>query len=208
MICKRLSAILVLSLMVLPLFAQDKPDALVLYRQGKYDEAVTVCREELSVTPRNMNSYSVLCWSLVAAGRYAEARDAALEAQRISRWDGRIIEVLGEAYYYLGDNLKALQQFEEYASIAENGDRIGRVYYLMGEIFIRLKEYHHADIALSTAVYHIPNVAAWWSRLGYAREMAEDYEYAVSAYDKALVLKPGFSEAKRGRDRVASRSGA
>jgi tetratricopeptide (TPR) repeat protein len=116
--------------------------------------------------------------------------------------DYRIIEILGEAHFHLGNNLEALKEFEEYAVLAPTGDRIDIVYYYMGEIFIRLGEFNHADIAFTTAVYHSPNNARWWARLGYAREMAKDYEYALEAYDQALTLNSSHSEARRGKERV------
>jgi len=98
--------------------------------------------------------------------------------------------------------MNALQYLGEYTVLAPEGDRIGLVYYEMGEIFIRLGEYHRADIAFTTAVYHSSNRASWWSRLGYAREMAEDSKYALDAYNKALTLNPSLESAKRGRERV------
>ena len=34
--------------------AQNKADALKLYNDGKYKEAITVCEDEIAVTPNNM----------------------------------------------------------------------------------------------------------------------------------------------------------
>ncbi len=95
-----------------------------------------------------------------------------------------------------------MRYFEEYASLVQTGGRIDVVYYYMGEIFIQIGEFNHADIALTTALYHSPNVARWWARLGYAREMAEDYRWSLDAYDKALKLNPSYPEAIRGKNRV------
>jgi len=183
------------------LFGQGKPDALVLYNQGKYSEAVKVCRNELKSMPKNMDSYAVLTWSLLKMGKYEDALAEAKKALKISRYDARIIEVLGEAYFHLGKNAESLKWFEEYAVLAPSGTRIDVAYYYMGEIFIRLSEYNHADTAFTTAVHYSPHVARWWSRLGYAREMAGDYRYAIEAYKKALQLKPSLADAKRGLDR-------
>ncbi len=183
------------------LFGQVKPDALVLYNQGKYSEAVKVCRNELKSMPKNMDSYAVLTWSLLKMGKYEDALAEAKKALKISRYDARIIEVLGEAYFHLGKNAESLKWFEEYAVLAPSGTRIDVAYYYMGEIFIRLSEYNHADTAFTTAVHYSPHVARWWSRLGYAREMAGDYRYAIEAYKKALQLKPSLADAKRGLDR-------
>ncbi len=185
--------------------AQERPDALKLYRAGNYDQAVEVCKQELEATPENMDSYSVLCWSLLRGGKYDEALEWARKGMQVSRYDARMVEVMGEGYYYKGNNLDALKWFEEYATIAPTGMRIDSVYYLMGEIFIRMGEYNHADIALTTAVYHTDSVARWWARLGYAREMAEDYRYALAAYNKALELNSRLSDAVRGKERVETK---
>ncbi len=182
-------------------FAQVKPDALVLYNKGRYSDAVAVCRNELASMPKNMDSYSVLTWSLLRLGKYTEALAEAQKAIKISRYDARIVEVLGEAYYHLGKNNDALKWFEEYVVLAPAGIRIDLAYYYMGEVYIRLAKYNHADISFTTAVHYSPHIAKWWARLGYAREMEKDYTYAIAAYKKALVLNPALEDAKRGRDR-------
>jgi tetratricopeptide (TPR) repeat protein len=187
--------------------AQERPDALLLYNQGKYEESVTVCLKELEEMPKNMDSYVVLGWGLLKLKRYNEVLDYTKKAFAISRYDARVIESAGEANYYLGKNAEALKYFEEYASLAPTGPRIGDAYYLMGEIFIRVGEYNRADISLTTAVYHSPNTSAWWARLGYAREMAGDYANASEAYDKALLLKPSLPDAVRGKERIRARLG-
>jgi len=190
--------------LILPatLFSQEKPDALELYNSGQFEEAAEVCLLELELMPRNMDSYAVLCWSLVRMGQYDEALKYARQGMEISRYDPRMVEIVGEVHFYQGRNLDALRWLEEYTVLSPTGPRIDTAYYLMGEVYIRLGEYHHADIAITTAVYHTPTIAQWWARLGYAREQAKDYTYALEAYDEALRLKPGFNEAERGVERV------
>ena len=184
-------------------FAQEEaPDALAKYNQGRYEEAIAICIDELTVMPRRMDAYAVLGWSLLKLQRWEEALDYSLKAMEISRNDPRIVEILAEVYYNLGKNLEALAYFQEYTILSPTGSRIEDVYYYMGEIFIRLGEFNHADISFSTAVYHSPNRSQWWSRLGYAREMAEDFSHALDAYEKALKLNPASSEAVRGKARV------
>lgn len=193
-----------LIILVVPfgLIAQERPDALKLYTSGQLEEAVEVCKQELELMPRNMDSYAVLCWSLVRMGRYDEALKYARQGMEISRYDPRMVEIVGEVHFYQGRNLEALKWFEEYAVLSPTGPRIDTAYYLMGEIYIRLGEYHHADIAITTAVYHTPTIAQWWARLGYAREQAKDFTYALEAYNEALRLKPGLNDAERGKERV------
>ena len=189
-------------------YAQDRADALVEYRSNNFDRAIQICLNEIEQMPRNMDSYVVLGWSYIKKGEYQNALDAGNNALKVSRHDARIVEIVAEANYYLGKNLESLKYFEEYTVVAPTGDRIELAYFFMGEIFIRLGEYNHADIAFTTALYHFPNSARWWSRLGYAREMAEDWQYSLEAYEKALNLNSSFTEAVRGRERVQQKLGA
>ena len=188
------------------LYAQTsttKQDALVLYHNGKYRESVQVCEDELKENPNRIESYVVMCWALVKNKQYAEAEERATEGLVISPYDLRLIEVLGEAKYYLGKNTTAMDQFRRYvANAPESGSRVGVAYYYMGEIYIRQARYQHADMALSSAVKKEPLLDTWWVRLGYAREMAGNYYEAVAAYDEALRLNSSSVDASRGRERV------
>mgnify|MGYP001552139850 CR=1 FL=1 len=201
-------AIVLISIASAPVFTQNRADALLEYKKGNYDKAIEICLEEIEQMPRNIDSYVVLGWTYIKTGEYQKALDSALDALKVSKHEIRIIEIAGEANYYLGKNLDALDYFEQYAVLAPTGDRIELAYFFMGEIFIRLGEYNHADIAFTTAVYHFPNSARWWSRLGYAREMAEDWTYSLEAYEKALQLNSSYNEAVRGRERVKKEIGA
>jgi tetratricopeptide (TPR) repeat protein len=195
----------VLAFLLIPVFSgfsQTRPDALVEYRNGNYEQAVSICRNEITANPNSLESHVVLCWSLLRLGRYDEALSYARAGRNISRYDPRIIEILGEIHYYQGQNHEALQYFQEYINLAPEGQRIETVYYLLGEIFIRLGRFRHADIALSTAVHWVPGNAAWWARLAYARENAGDLSEAINAYERALALNSQLSDARRGLDRT------
>ena len=190
----------------IPFYSQMKQDALVLYNNGKYAESVAVCEQELAENPNRIESYVVMCWSLVRNKQYSEAEQRATDGLKISPYDLRLIEILGEARYYLGKNNGAIEQFQRYVSSApESGSRVGTAYYYMGEIYIRQARYQHADISLTAAVKKEPLLDSWWVRLGYAREMAKNYYEAANAYDEALRLNPASVEADRGRTRVSSK---
>lgn len=190
----------------IPFYSQMKQDALVLYNNGKYAESVAVCEQELAENPNRIESYVVMCWSLVRNKQYSEAEQRVTDGLKISPYDLRLIEILGEARYYLGKNNGAMEQFQRYVSSApESGSRVGTAYYYMGEIYIRQARYQHADISLTAAVKKEPLLDSWWVRLGYAREMAKNYYEAANAYDEALRLNPASVEADRGRTRVSSK---
>lgn len=187
-------------------FAQVQKDALVLYNNGKYAEAIQVCEEELQENPNRLSSYIVMCWSLVKSRQYSQAEQRALEGLAISPYDLKLIEILGEAKYYLGKNAGAMEQFQKYvASAPESSARFGGAYYYMGEIYIKQGRYQHADIAFTSACKKDPLKDNWWVRLGYAREMAKNYEESHQAYEEALRLNPANVDAASGRERVAKK---
>ena len=184
-------------------FAQEKPDALKMYVEGNYAQAIKVCESEIAATPNRIDSYVVLCWALVANKQYSVAEQRASDGLAIGPNDLRLVESLGEAKYYLGKNKEALALFERYiAGISDSASRVGVAFYYMGEIYIRQAKYQHADISLTAAVQKEPLLDRWWARLGYAREMAKNNVLAMAAYDKALELNPSQHDALAGKRRI------
>jgi tetratricopeptide (TPR) repeat protein len=198
-------------------FPQTQADALLEYRSGNYEAAVAVCKNELAANEGNLESHVVICWSLINLGRYEEALNYARNGRALSRYDPRIVEILAEIAYYQGRNQDALEYFQEYVNLAPEGGRIDMVYYFVGEIYIRLGRFRHADIALSTAVHYVPGNAVWWTRLAYARENAAgsrpagrqaqtqyalELQESLRAYEQALALNSQYADARRGLDRV------
>lgn len=205
--CRQMKKIISLLLLVCvfsAVFSQtEKKDAYDMWKNGRYAEAIEVCLAEINDTPGNLDSYVVLCWSLVENGQYKEAEYWGTKGRTVSRYDPRLVEALAEAQFYLGNNEKALETFQEFISLAtSSSSRFGVAYYFMGEIYVRQAKYNHADIAFSQAVMTEPQRDYWWTRLGYAREMAGEYKIAADAYDQALTLNPSRNEAKLGRTRV------
>ncbi|MCR5436821.1 MAG: tetratricopeptide repeat protein [Treponema sp.] len=202
---KIISVVTLLTLLFTALAAQTK-DAVVLYHNGKYKEAIQVCEDELKGNPNRIESYVVMCWALVENKQYAEAEQRAAQGLTISPYEPRLIEIFGEAKYYLGKNDQALEEFQKYvANVNESAGRFGKAYYFMGEIYIRQARYQHADIALSNAVKAEPMLDNWWVRLGYAREMAGNYYEAMAAYDEALRLNSSSIDASQGRVRISAK---
>lgn len=202
---KKIIFLPVLFLITLSLFSQtEKPDALKLYREGKYPESIAVCIQEIQDNPDNLDSYVVLCWGLVSNRQYSEAEYWAEKGRQVSKYDPRLVESQAEAKYFQGQNAAALALFQEYISLVpSSGSRYGEAYYYMGEIYIRQSKFNHADIAFTQAVKTEPLKDYWWTRLGYAREMANNYSISLEAYDQALSLNPYRAEAKNGKERVS-----
>lgn len=210
-----LSIFLVLS--VFGLSAQDKPDALKLYRNGRdmenvgrtsdanamYREAIEVCKADLQVNSRNMDAYTIYGWSLNRLQKYQESVDICLEALKLTT-DYRIVETLGESYFYLGNYKDSLKNMEKYIDASPKGERISTAYFFVAEIYRLTKMYNKAELAYSTAVFLEPGLSLWWYRLGAVRENIGEKQTAKVAYEKALKLKPDYKEAIEGLNRVRS----
>ncbi len=196
-------------------YAQEKADALKLYRTGRsldsvgrseeakasYTAAVDICLTELRHNPRNMDSYTVYTWSLFRLHRYRETVTACTEALKIAS-DVRIIETLGEAYFYLNDYKESLRQMERYIDMAPTGERASVAYFYTGDIYRLTKRYQKADIAYSAAVHLEPSNSLWWYRLGLAREQAGYKQSAREAFQRALNIRKDYKEAAEGLARV------
>jgi len=197
-------AFLVLLLCVLPafLFAESSLDqAQKLLSQGRFEESRLMALDLLSRDASDLESLVVLCRDLLGLGRWSDAENYGLKAWDLRR-DPRVSEILGEASFSLGKNDAALRHFRNYVSAVPEGSGVGSAYYFMGEIYLRLARYAHADIAISTALQFTPGNARWWSRLGWAREKANDRSGALEAYAQALKIEPHLEDALLGRDRV------
>jgi tetratricopeptide (TPR) repeat protein len=195
---------------------QTGSDALQSYRVGRdletrnrfdeantyYNEAVRICMDELNRNSANMDSYTVLTWTLLRQRRYAEVINWGDRALRINPGDFRIVETMGEAYFYLNDYEHSLIMMQRYAASMPRGDRASTVYFFMGEIYRNQRKYLHADIAYTTAVTLESGVFLWWFRLGNVRESAGEYESAVAAYERSVSLNPTSREATEALERT------
>ncbi len=196
-------------------FTQDKPDALRSFRQGRnleavgrtedarasYEEAISICKQDLAASPKNMDAYTIYGWSLFRLGKYRETVDICQEALKIVN-DYRIVETMGEGYFYLGNYKESLRNMERYVDAAPRGERISTAYFFIGEIYRITGQFNRADIAYTAAVHLEPAIALWWFRLGSVREQVGDKSGASDAYRRALNLRPDYKDASDGLSRV------
>lgn len=196
--------VIMLVLISASLFAEG---ADVLFDKGRYEEAVIECKKEIAVES-NVVSYYVMGWSLMRLGKYEEVITEMLKAIDRHGRHRKVILNIAKAYYKTGEYEKAEQYYKEYIKNNPSGESIATVYYYLGEIFLVYKEYQHADIAFSTAVYIDKNKSHWLARLGYSRQQSGDYASAIEAYSRALKLDPGSQEALKGKKECEALLGA
>ena len=166
-----------------------------------YAEAVRICQEEIARNAANMDAYTVLTWTLQRQRKYGEVVSWGQRALQVQS-DYRIIETMGEAYFYLGNYAESLRAMQRYANALPQGDKASTAYFFIGEIFRIQNKFFLADIAYTTAVRLEPGSALWWYRLGTVRESAGDAAPAAEAYERALRINANYQEAREGLERV------
>jgi tetratricopeptide (TPR) repeat protein len=177
-------------------------EAQAAFKEGRYEDAVALSLQVVEKDPAAVEGYLVLWWSYLKESNWESALSYALKAYNQHRYDYRLAEILGRASYSLGRNDESLRYFQEYVTLLPEGTQAGPIYFLMGELYIRLGRFSHADISFTTAVNFMPTDAYAWFRLGYSRERAGDYPNALAAYDQSLKLNPGLKDSSMGKQRV------
>jgi tetratricopeptide (TPR) repeat protein len=173
-----------------------------------YNEAARLCIEEISRNPSNMDSYTVLTWTLLRQKKYTELINWGERGLRVNPKDYRIVETMGEAYFYLDDYQQALSYLQHYVNSVPRGERASVAYFYIGEIYRLQSKFLHADIAYTTAVNLNSGMSLWWFRLGLVRESAGEFASAMAAYEKALSITPGYREASEGLERSRKQNAA
>ncbi|MFP3089529.1 tetratricopeptide repeat protein [Treponema sp. TIM-1] len=169
-----------------------------------YAEAVRICMDEISRNAATMDTYAALTWTLRRQRKFAEVISWGERALQINANDYRIIETMGEAYFYLNDYPRSLNFMQRYVNFLPRGEQAPMAYFFIGEIFRLQGRFRHADIAYTTALQLAPHISLWWYRLGAVREAAGDYVPAIQAYEQALRINPNYPEASQGLERVRS----
>lgn len=203
-------------------FPQDtRADALILFRRGRelqlsgkaeeaqsaYREAIVICNRELEENTGNMESYVVKTWCLFRILDYQDVIDVGSKAMAI-KFDARIAETMGEAYFYLGQYAQSLKYLQKYIeNSSESGERVPTAYFFIGEIYQIYKKYSHADIAYSVAVSKEPSISIWWTKYAKAVEALGEWQRAFDLYGRALKLYPGSADALAGQARVKPKLG-
>jgi len=197
-------------------FAQNNRDVISLYRTGRdlesrnrmgeadyyYNEAIRISVDDISRNLANRETYTALTWALQRQKKYQDVITWGERGLRLYSDEYRIVETMGEAYFYLDNWDESLRFMQRYTNSVPQGERTSVAYFFIGEIYRYKGLYRHADIAYSTAVRLEPNVALWWYRLGLAREAAGDLSQAVTAYERALRINPDYQEAENGLART------
>jgi tetratricopeptide (TPR) repeat protein len=167
-----------------------------------YNEAVRICQDEVSRAIATRETYTVITWTMQRQRRYSDVITWGDRGLRAFPDEIRIVETMGEAFFYLDNYDRSLSYMQRYTNAMPQGERASVAYFFIGEIYRLTQKYLHADIAYTTALRIDPSLALWWYRLATVREQAGDQRPAIEAYQQALRLNPNYREARDGLTRL------
>ena len=207
----------VLFLPIMPAFAQDNRSAIWNFHTGRdlenrnlmneaelyYNESVRIATDEIARNVATRDSYTALTWSLRRLQRHADVIIWGERGLRLFADEYRIVETMGESYFYLNDFDESLRFMRRYVNVVPQGGRASVAYFFKGEIHRFRSNFHHADIAYTTAVRLEPGVDLCWFRLATVREAAGDFEHAIIAYEEVLRINPNHQGANSGLARAS-----
>ena len=170
-----------------------------------YNEAIRICQDEVSRNEATRETYTVITWTLRRQNKHADVITWGERGLRIYADEYRIVETMGESWFYLGDYSRSLSFMQRYTNAVPQGERTSVAYFFIGEIFRITQRYRHADIAYTTAVRLEPSMSLWWFRLAEVREASGDITPAIEAYQQAIRLNPNYREAAEKLTRLQRR---
>jgi len=167
-----------------------------------FDEAVRMGMAEISRGGAGADAYVFLARSLRRLGRHGEAVSWGRRGMQAFPGEYRLLETMGQSFFFLGNLEESLAHMERYASLMPTGENIPLAYFFMGEVFRLTGRFHRADMAYTTALRFAPAMTLWWFRLGTVREEVGDFPEAREAYAKALEISPGHNGSRNAMTRL------
>jgi Tfp pilus assembly protein PilF len=179
-----------------PFLSSDEYDdrAHLLYNEGRYDEAIEVLREGLSLYPTAVELHVGMGYARLAREEFAWARRSYEEALSLDPGHEDTLAGLGEVLLKFGDRAGAVACFERILSLGFQDDhdlmlQVGRALFREGVLdqarrFFEVALTAHADSAEAAAC------------VGYAAHRLGDEGGSLYWLRRALELEPAQAEAR------------
>ncbi|KAM9327506.1 protein O-mannosyl-transferase TMTC1 isoform 2-T2 [Pholidichthys leucotaenia] len=168
------------------------PLGALYYNTGRYEEALQVYREAVTLQPDSTDIWLALAQVLVMAGDAREAEKMTLEI--ISR-EGSCIEcyrLLSAIYSKRGNYSEALEALDQ--ALQQNPSDLtvrAELYFSRGNQLREMSQLDRAFESYRLAVELKPDQPQAWMNMGGIKHIKGDYAAARMYYTRALLLSPG-----------------
>ncbi len=159
---------------------------------GNYDKAIDVFSRAKKMTPDSPSFDIALIQTSLAAKRYADALDLAVEAQTQYPQDQRFLQLQARALLYTGHSLRALAIAEEL--VAKNPNNVSSI-IVLADLYSESGHVDKGVVLLANASVRFPTDESILFRQGSILANADRYDDAESVFRKVLKQKPDHAEA-------------
>ena len=122
-----------------------------------------------------------------------QAAAAALEAvRRLGSPDFIFHNLLGTAYYELGNPEKASSEFQDALRLDPRNEQ---VYFNLGMLYLKFRTPELAHLVFEHGLKQLPASPLLWMGMGLTQHLADRTDEAAAALKKAIELDPAFTDA-------------
>jgi tetratricopeptide (TPR) repeat protein len=186
-----------------PFLSSEEYDerAHALYNEGRYDEAIGVLKEGLTIYPTSVELHVGVGYAQLAREEYAWARRSFERALVLEPEHEDGLAGLGEVMLKFGDNAGATRCFRRILELEYNDDtdlmlQVGRALFREGSTRDNVDHFAFAKEFFETAIRQAPDSAEAHACLGYALHRVGDDDASLDALRAALRLDDEHAEAR------------
>jgi len=172
-----------------------------LYNEGRYDEAIEVLQEGLTIYPNAVELHVGIGYAQLAREEFAWARNSFEQSLTLEPEHEDGLAGLGEVLLRLGQDEAALRCFRRTLELGYTDDvdlmlQIGRSLFREGSTRDRTEFFESAKDFFDAAVRQAPESAEAIACVGYVQHRLADDDAAISSLRRALQLDGEHSEAR------------
>jgi Tfp pilus assembly protein PilF len=172
-----------------------------LYNEARYDEAIDVLREGLTIYPNAVELHVGIGYAQLAREEFAWGRTAFEQALTLEPEHEDGLAGLGEVLLRLGQDEAALRCFKRTLELGYTDDidlmlQIGRSLFREGSTRERTDFFDSAKEFFDAAVRQAPESAEAIACVGYVQHRQADDDSSISSLRRALQLDGDHSEAR------------
>jgi tetratricopeptide (TPR) repeat protein len=166
----------------------------ILYSMNRYSESLEAYNSSIEFDPRDELTWHNKGLTLNRLGRHQDAADAyntalSIKPDFFSARYNLFLSQVASGQFRLATRLIDL-------IVREYPDRLD-AHVARGEFLMTQGQWQKAEASFRVAISFNPEIASLWRQIGICRAQSGDYEAAIESYDKALLLKPEWSEAQK-----------
>lgn len=163
----------------------------LLFQDGQTDTAIKQLQKLLKKNPNSSNLLCTLGTFYLNLNQFKDAEPLLLNAIKYDKNNWSAVNNLANLYIKLGQYQKAIRRLSQ---VIEGNPQFQPALINIAHCFKVLGDFNHAHQYLATAIENAPADATLFYHLGNLYKEQSEYKRALTAYKKALQLKPEMAD--------------